>query len=48
MEFTDISKLLGKPYFQSCNCLIYNLDCLEAMAILPDQFVRIYSPNFCS
>ncbi|MFM6271417.1 MAG: DNA-methyltransferase, partial [Dolichospermum sp.] len=41
MEFTDISKLLGKPYFQSCNCLIYNLDCLEAMAILPDQSINL-------
>ncbi|MEY3402432.1 MAG: hypothetical protein RLZZ86_2048, partial [Cyanobacteriota bacterium] len=34
-------KLLGKPYFQSCNCLIYNLDCLEAMAILPDQSINL-------
>ncbi|MFO0055914.1 MAG: DNA-methyltransferase [Dolichospermum sp.] len=41
MEFTDISKLLGKPYFQSCNCLIYNLDCLEAMTILPDQSINL-------
>lgn len=41
MEFTQISKLLGKPYFQSCNCLIYNLDCLEAMAILPDQSINL-------
>ncbi len=41
MELTDISKLLGKPYFQSCNCLIYNLDCLEAMAILPDQSINL-------
>ncbi|MDB9454008.1 DNA-methyltransferase [Dolichospermum circinale] len=41
MKFTDISKLLGKPYFQSCNCLIYNLDCLEAMAILPDQSINL-------
>jgi adenine-specific DNA-methyltransferase len=41
MELTDISKLLGKPYFQSCNCLIYNLDCLEAMTILPDQSINL-------
>ncbi|OBQ35084.1 MAG: modification methylase [Anabaena sp. CRKS33] len=41
MKLTDIRKLLGKPYFQSCNCLIYNLDCLEAMAILPDQSINL-------
>ena len=41
MNLTDISKLLGKPYFQSSNCLIYNLDCLEAMTILPDESINL-------
>ncbi|MTJ17693.1 site-specific DNA-methyltransferase [Dolichospermum sp. UHCC 0406] len=41
MNFNDISKLLGKPYFQTSNCLIYNLDCLEAMKILPDESINL-------
>ena len=41
MNFHDISKLLGKPYFQTSNCLIYNLDCLEAMKILPDESINL-------
>ena len=41
MNFHDISKLLGKPYFQASNCLIYNLDCLEAMKILPDESINL-------
>lgn len=41
MEFMDIKKLLGKPYFQGSNCLIYNLDCLEAIAILPDESIDL-------
>ncbi len=41
MNLTDISKLLGKPYFQASNCLIYNLDCLEAMTILPDESINL-------
>ena len=41
MSLTDIAKLLGKPYFQAPNCLIYNMDCLEALKLLPDQFVDL-------
>jgi adenine-specific DNA-methyltransferase len=41
MNLNDISKLLGKPYFQASNCLIYNLDCLEAMTILPDESINL-------
>lgn len=36
-----ISHILGVPYFQSANCLIYNLDCLEAMSKLPDEWVAL-------
>jgi adenine-specific DNA-methyltransferase len=41
MSLTDIAKLLGKPYFQAPNCLIYNMDCLEALKLLPDKFVDL-------
>jgi adenine-specific DNA-methyltransferase len=41
MNLTDTSKLLGNPYFQASNCLIYNLDCLEAMTTLPDESINL-------
>ncbi|MFM2061075.1 MAG: hypothetical protein RLZZ507_745 [Cyanobacteriota bacterium] len=41
MDCSKIVKLLGKPYFQTSNCFIYNLDCLEAMAMLPDEFINL-------
>ncbi|OGY74822.1 MAG: modification methylase [Candidatus Jacksonbacteria bacterium RIFOXYC2_FULL_44_29] len=30
-NFEDIKRLLGKPYFETDNCFIYNVDCLSAM-----------------
>ncbi|MCU0544147.1 MAG: hypothetical protein MUE44_18555 [Oscillatoriaceae cyanobacterium Prado104] len=42
MNSTDlIAEILGKPYFQAPNCLIYNMDCLAAMRWLPDRFVDL-------
>jgi adenine-specific DNA-methyltransferase len=41
MELSKIVKYLGKPYFQADNCLIYNLDCLEAMATLPNESINL-------
>ena len=41
MNSTDIAKILGKPYFQAPNCLIYNIDCWEAMRRLPDRWVDL-------
>ncbi|MEA5578881.1 site-specific DNA-methyltransferase [Anabaena sp. UHCC 0451] len=41
MNPSDIVKYLGKPYFQTSNCFIYNLDCVEAMAMLPDEFINL-------
>ena len=41
MELANIIKHLGKPYFQASNCLIYNMDCLEAMATLPDKSIHL-------
>lgn len=36
-----IIRALGKPYFQEDNCLIYNLDCLEGMAKLPNEIINM-------
>jgi adenine-specific DNA-methyltransferase len=36
-----ITKLVGKPYYQSPNCAIYNLDCLEAMKKIPVPFANL-------
>ncbi|TAF07344.1 MAG: site-specific DNA-methyltransferase [Nostocales cyanobacterium] len=41
MNLDNIVKYLGKPYFQTSHCLIYNLDCLEAMAMLPDELINL-------
>ncbi|WP_017715128.1 DNA-methyltransferase [Kamptonema formosum] len=41
MLLTDMVRLLGQPYFQAPNCLIYHADCLEAMAKLPDECVNL-------
>ncbi len=32
---------LGKPYFQAPNCLIYQMDCLEAMLKLPNECINL-------
>ncbi len=41
MDLTDIVKCLGKPYYQSLNCLIYQMDCLAAMEKLPDAGINL-------
>ncbi|MEG4984164.1 DNA methyltransferase [Microcoleus sp. BR0-C5] len=41
MSLTESANILGKPYFQAPNCLIYHMDCLEALKLLPDQFVDL-------
>jgi DNA modification methylase len=41
MSLTEIANILGKPYFQAPNCLIYNMDCLEAMKLLPKELVAL-------
>lgn len=35
MLYMDVINRLGKPYYQSPNCLLYNLDCIAAMKELP-------------
>jgi DNA modification methylase len=41
MLLTDMVRLLGQPYFQAPNSLIYHTDCLKAMAKLPDECVNL-------
>ena len=41
MSLTNITNILGKPYFQAPNCLIYNMDCLEAIKLLPEELVAL-------
>lgn len=38
---TDIVRLLGKPYFQAPNCLIYQIDCLDALSRLPEECIHL-------
>lgn len=39
--FGTIKQTLGKPYFESENCLIYNVDSLMALPQLPEQCVQL-------
>lgn len=39
--FDRIIHILGFPYFQAPNCLIYHLDCLDAITKLPDEWVSL-------
>jgi adenine-specific DNA-methyltransferase len=41
MRLIDLTQFLGQPYFQAPNCLIYNIDCLEAMGRLPNEFLHL-------
>jgi adenine-specific DNA-methyltransferase len=39
--FEALAKFIGRPYYQSPNCAIYNLDCLEAMRRIPTPFANL-------
>src|ERR1041384_3903972 len=41
MIFAQIREVLGKPYYQNNNCLIYNADCLDAMKLLSDECINL-------
>lgn len=41
MDLTDIVQCLGQPYYQSLNCVIYQIDCLAAMKKLPDTGINL-------
>ncbi len=47
-NFNEIKKKLGEPYFEIDNCLIYNLESLEAMKAIKAPFVdlTITSPPY--
>ncbi len=40
-RMAEIRKLLGTPFFETDRCLLYNLNCLDAMAYLPDEMVHL-------
>lgn len=39
--FLSIKDFLGKPYFESENCLIYNADSLQLMTQIPKGFINL-------
>lgn len=39
--FEDITKILGDPFYKSPDCIIYNLECLEAMKRLTIPFINL-------
>jgi adenine-specific DNA-methyltransferase len=41
MILSTIVQTLGKPYYQTQNCLIYNMDCLEAMIQIPSDIINL-------
>jgi len=44
----QVVERLGKPYFASANCLIYNMDCIEGMSALQKNIIdlAITSPPY--
>lgn len=41
MLVNEINQELGKPYFETNNFLIYQLDCLDAMTKIPDDLINL-------
>ena len=41
MMFESVKKILGKPYFETSDCAIYNLDCLEGMSKISIPFIHL-------
>lgn len=41
MDLETLTQILGTPYFQSENCLIYNQDCLEALKKIPNNLLQL-------
>ncbi len=48
MLFEEIIEILGQPYFQAQNCVLYNTDCLGAMRKLSNNYIdlTITSPPY--
>lgn len=40
-RISAIVNRLGSPYFQAHNCLIYHLDCLDALPHIPDESINL-------
>ncbi|GAB4290644.1 MAG: site-specific DNA-methyltransferase [Oscillatoriaceae cyanobacterium] len=40
-RLSAIVNRLGSPYFQAPNCLIYHLDCLDALPHIPDESINL-------
>lgn len=41
MMFESVKKILGKPYFETPECAIYNIDCLEGMSQISVPFIHL-------
>jgi adenine-specific DNA-methyltransferase len=41
MVLDQFRKILGNPYYQVNECLIYNIDCLSALQKLPDECIHL-------
>ena len=41
MSFNEVRNLFGKPYYENDNCLIYNIDCIEAMRSIPEPLIDL-------
>jgi adenine-specific DNA-methyltransferase len=41
MNILDLKKVLGKPYYEAPNCLIYCDDCLAGMKQLPNNLIHL-------
>lgn len=41
MDFKEIRRILGEPFYEAPNCAIYNLDCLEGMKRIDKPFVHL-------
>ena len=39
--FENIKRTLGKPYFETPDCAIYNLDCIEGMSKISSPFINL-------
>jgi adenine-specific DNA-methyltransferase len=48
MLCVNIVNQLGKPYYQTADCMLFNLDCVEAMQAMPDSCIdlTITSPPY--
>ena len=41
MQVNDYIRILGQPYFQAPNCLIYHADCLSLLPLLPENCIDL-------